>query len=114
MTEDAMTEPEPVTRYFGPPQLRKEWEQQIDTPVGAVCLLCEELIDEDDTGTINYVGQVTHYECMMRSVLGSVGHLRGRCSCFGGDEEDPPGMTRREAAIAAVRLWESTQGLGGV
>jgi hypothetical protein len=24
-------EPEPVTRYFGPPQLRKEWEQQIDT-----------------------------------------------------------------------------------
>jgi hypothetical protein len=46
-------------------------------PVGAVCLLCEELIDVDDTGTVNYVGQVTHYECMMRSVLGSVGHLRG-------------------------------------
>ena len=39
-------------------------------------------------------------------VVGSVGHQLGRCSCFGGDEDDPPGMTVREAALAAVDLYE--------
>lgn len=43
-----------------------------------------------------------HHECRTRSVLGSVGHQRRLCSCFGGAEEDPPGMTRRQAARAAM------------
>lgn len=47
-----------------------------------------------------------HHECALRSVIGSVGHLRGTCSCSGGTEEDPPGMSKREAARAAVVEWE--------
>ncbi len=95
--------------YFGPPALRKEWETQVDTPIGSACLHCKETIVEGDIGTVNYGGQIMHYECGMRGVIGSVGHLMGKCSCFGGDEEDPPGMTVREAAQAACTLWERRQ-----
>lgn len=42
-----------------------------------------------------------HRECLIRGVVGSVGHQSGKCSCYGGIEEDPPGMSKREAAIAA-------------
>lgn len=44
-----------------------------------------------------------HWECAARAVLGSVGHQKGECSCHGGTAEDPPGMTRREAAQAALK-----------
>lgn len=94
--------------YFGPPHLRKDDEIQIATPVGERCLLCGEAIAESDIGTINRAGQVAHYECSMRGVVGSVGHQLKRCGCYGGTEEDPPGMTRRQAAKAAVKLWEAT------
>jgi len=52
-------------------------------------------------------GEVTdsywHRECLMRNILGSVGHQRGECSCCGGEGPgDPPDMTKREAAKAAV------------
>lgn len=97
------------TGYFGPRHLRKEWETQVPAPVGKPCILCEEPIAEGDIGTINFGGQITHYECSMRGVIGSVGHLNGKCSCYGGTEEDPPGMTRRQAAQAACALWERRQ-----
>lgn len=49
-----------------------------------------------------------HRECMIRSVVGGVNHLMGRCCCCGGDlPPDPPDLTRREAARQAVALWES-------
>ncbi|MEI6196534.1 MAG: helix-turn-helix domain-containing protein [Verrucomicrobiota bacterium] len=38
----------------------------------------------------------------MRSIAGSVGHQNQRCSCFGGTEDDPPGLTVRQAAQAAL------------
>lgn len=103
---DEFADDEPVVRYFGPERLRKDYETQVPAPLGATCLLCEDLIDEGDVGSINTAGQVTHYECLMRMVVGTVGHQRGLCSCFGGTEEDPPGLTRREAAIAALQEWE--------
>jgi hypothetical protein len=93
-----------VTRYFGPECSRKPDEEQVPAPVGQPCSWCEEPIGPLDMGTINFIGQATHYECQMRSLGGSVGHQLGKCSCFGGNEEDPPGMTRREAAIAALRM----------
>jgi hypothetical protein len=48
-----------------------------------------------------------HRECAHRSILGSVAHIERRCSCYvpGSTESDPPGMTVREAARAAVRAW---------
>jgi hypothetical protein len=56
---------------------------------------------------ITQLGEVFHYECLMRGVIGSVGHLRRACSCYGGTDEDPPGMTYRQAAIAATALYNS-------
>jgi hypothetical protein len=42
-----------------------------------------------------------HYACALRTSLGSIGHVRGRCRCFIKDdtaEDDPPGLTKRQAA----------------
>lgn len=52
-----------------------------------------------------------HSECLIRSLIGSVGHQLGRCGCFGGTEEDPPGRTKREAALAAYELYRQRKGL---
>ena len=50
--------------------------------------------------------QDAHLECGLRSVVGGLNHLTGACSCCGGDQEpDPPGLSRREAAIVAAALW---------
>lgn len=75
------------------------------TPVGTICGGCGEAIEKSDNGVSMPVDTVMHLECFLRSVLGSVGHQKKTCSCYGGNEEDPPGMTLREAAKAAVELW---------
>ncbi len=100
---------EPTTKYFGDPKFRKEYETQIETPVGQICVYCDEPVVEGDTGTVNFIGQVIHYECSLRMVIGSVGHQKGTCSCFGGTEEDPPG-TKRQAAIAAAQMFHFKSG----
>lgn len=51
-----------------------------------------------------------HPECYMRAIVGGLNHLLGKCTCCGGiDPPDPPGMTRREAAIAAVAYYTTHQ-----
>lgn len=48
-----------------------------------------------------------HHACLMRCVVGSVGHQQGKCSCFGGvGDGDPDGMTPREAALAADKYFK--------
>lgn len=98
-------------KMFGPP-----WGHDgevVPTPVGEKCLWCEEPVVEGDRGVVTPFmdtdGQreaAQHRECLLRSIFGSVGHQLKRCSCFGGTEEDPPGATRREAAKAAVALFD--------
>jgi hypothetical protein len=113
-------------RYFapgadaGPPDL-----DRVAVPVGEPCAHCGEAIAPDDagvsmaavlaaeaggwrTGRLPY-----HATCFQRTVLGSVGHVLGQCSCYGGDPDadlDPPGLTRREAAALAVALWRRRLG----
>lgn len=73
------------------------------------CLWCDEDVLPDEPQEMRNVSagpgkietRVIHHECAARSALGSVGHQAGRCSCYGGTDEDPPGMTKREAARAA-------------
>ena len=85
------------------------------TPVGAICNHCDETIKEGDSGIwLNNDTLPLHLECFMRSVVGSAGHLMGRCSCFGGDEDDPPGLTRREAAKAAMEMFYSKQAIEAI
>jgi hypothetical protein len=84
------------------------------TPVGEPCAWCEEVFEEGDSGLlIPSVGEDLkatlssyHRECFLRSIVGSVGHIKGECPCCGGESGDPPGMTMREAAKAAVEEWE--------
>ncbi len=89
------------------------------TPVGEKCLYCDEPIAAGDSGVIMSMIEgsplrlrlvVEHRECLLRRVLGSVGHQLGRCGCFGGTEEDPPGMTLRDGARAAASLLADRQG----
>lgn len=64
------------------------------------CVWCDEPIlpAERRTGLV-------HFECGLRSAVGSVGHQKKACSCYGGTMEDPPGLTRRQAAIAAEEYF---------
>lgn len=97
----------------------KKWDsglcddcEPIDVPVGVECCHCSEIIEAGDTGIMYANGPVAHRNCFLRATIGSVAHIRRRCSCFvpGSTEDDPPGMTRRQAADAAVGLYEK---LGG-
>lgn len=77
----------------------------VETPVGERCTHCEEPIDEGEQGVV-YAGNTgaAHLECFLRDIFGSVAHIRRECSCFvkGSTKGDPEGLTRREAARAAV------------
>lgn len=98
-----------------------ETTPHVDTPVGKLCNgWCEEEIEAGDSGVImGGVGMddkpilvCYHRNCYLRQVLGSIGHQKGLCRCFGnmpGDTDhmdDPPGMTLREAADAAVEFFD--------
>lgn len=45
-----------------------------------------------------------HIECLTRITAGSVGHQMGVCACYGGDMDDPSGMSVRQAAKAAFLM----------
>jgi hypothetical protein len=47
-----------------------------------------------------------HRDCQIRLVIGGLNHLMGTCLCHGGsDPPDPPFLSRREAATAAVLYY---------
>jgi hypothetical protein len=69
----------------------------------------EELEADDDVTMMNVAGNLKpmHRNCQLRLIIGSVAHIERRCSCFvpGSDENDPPGMTIRQAADAAAEAF---------
>lgn len=78
-----------------------------DTP--AKCLYCEEqLFAGEPLDPPGYM----HLECAIRVVAGSVGHQIGLCSCPGnpGILDDPPRMTKRQAARVAALLHQGHLG----
>jgi len=63
------------------------------------CLWCDEAVVPGDMVHVLLPGY--HYACAMRTAIGSIGHVQGRCSCYvtdGTHEDDPPGLTKRQAA----------------
>jgi transcriptional regulator with XRE-family HTH domain len=90
-----------------------------ETPAGRSCLYCREEIVYGDAGVhLSYVrvgdeGQwiqepaVAHFACQLRQMVGSVAHLRRRCSCYvpGDDEHDDPALSVRENALAAAAVF---------
>lgn len=84
------------------------------------CLWCREPLRAGEALSPIPVGtpvgmRQQHYECGLRSVVGGLNHLNGRCSCCGGDQPpDPPGETRRWAAKMAAQVWLARNpGAGG-
>lgn len=71
------------------------------------CIHCDEPVLPGDSRFTYGNGPVAHGECSVRSMVGSVAHLKRECSCYvpGATCTDPPGMTRRQAARAAYQLW---------
>jgi len=84
-------------------------ETHEETPTGASCKWCDETIESDDDGFLSPSTEgilAFHQHCFLRQITGSLGHIQKKCSCYGGNEEDPTDMTKREAAVAAVTAWE--------
>lgn len=105
-----------MNKLFGP-----EWAgtpagedlELVPTPVGESCLWCEEPITEGESGIIQpflaepgWRWASTHRECHLRHLFGSVAHQTGP-SCSATACADDPALTRREAALAAVRFFEA-------
>lgn len=77
------------------------------------CDLCQEMLVEGENILImpNMGG---HTECIIRSMMGDVAHLEGRCSCPGSSDTPLPGedaQTYRESSLAAVQ-WLVDHGRG--
>ena len=74
------------------------------------CPLCNEAILRSELASpLNNDPRGGHYECVMRSVIGSVGHQRGECHCFGKEDTSEVGLSYREAAKRAVEEWKRLQ-----
>jgi hypothetical protein len=106
-------------KVFGP----EPWGPAVDEPsmyagplvsTDVICHHCKEPILVTESGVVMSLLSLDgaeliaqHRECHLRQVFGSVGHQLGKCSCRGGSEDDPPGLTTRDAALAAVNLFYS-------
>lgn len=77
-----------------------------------ICAHCDEPIAGSKRTIPHYDGtrvehRPYHPECAARLVIGGFNHIVGRCMCCGGDlPPDPPEMTKRQAAVAAVAEWQ--------
>lgn len=80
---------------------------------GLVCLFCSEPVTDEHIAELApgpLSARDIHRECAMRAVIGGVNHQRGTCHCHGGpDDPDPPGLSAREAAIAAAYFFDGAQ-----
>lgn len=109
-----------TVRWFGTPWPSPETpapvcddpRAQVPAPVGEECLWCDEAITEADSGVtmplIRASGRegvaAYHKECNLRTVIGPVSFLEGRCR-----HADPPGtdpchdrhLTKRQDALAS-------------
>lgn len=70
------------------------------------CLHCHEPVLFTDSVPVNGGLHQMHRECMLRQIVGSIGHQKGTCGCYGECETDPVDMSVREAARAAVAYWQ--------
>ena len=67
----------------------------------------EKIVVGDEVMPFNGGRLLFHRNCGLRGVIGSVAHIYKRCSCYvpGSTEGDPPDLTPRQAADAAVAAW---------
>lgn len=111
--------PQANMQWFGRRYDAPAWEAmtEAETPVGLRCSHCTELVAEGDAGIVmghwHAVGMTVepiHVECWLRSIIGSVEHLEGRCSCFGGAEEWEGDLSWREQGRRTMAWLERRRG----
>lgn len=112
-----------MMRWFGPahpPPFVHEDLQRVAVPVEQSCAWCDEPVleseygftiphvDGNSDGTFSVSDRPYHHECFARQLFGSVAHQVGTCTCANPESphHDPPGLTRRQAARAALFLVE--------
>jgi hypothetical protein len=77
------------------------------------CTWCGEAVLDGEGKTLDVITtsgidtRWIHDECEARGVIGSLAHVEGRCRCAvpGSEAGDPPGLTKRQAAQAALSAW---------
>lgn len=82
-----------------------------------LCLHCEELVTADEikignASPLNGGRDLMHRECLVRTVAGSVTHIRRQCRYYGGAKdchECENGLTKRDAAIASLIAFKLSQ-----
>lgn len=79
------------------------FRRQLDPPK-PICQHCGEPIKKGEVVSIIRPGPF-HVECGFRMVAGSVGHQQHRCKCYGQVDTSEVGMTRRQAAKAALSFY---------
>ncbi len=105
--------------------------EAVTTPVGEACAWCREAIVAGDDGfvvptlglaprqasnesqglvvdrsALEKSAAVYHHDCFLRTIVGGLNHQLGQCTCCGGAAPpDPPDLSLREAARAAVAVW---------
>lgn len=70
------------------------------------CLYCSEPITSDEPVQDIRNGSL-HKECYIRMVLGSAAHQLRECACYGGEREDPPNVSPRDAARLAYDTFKT-------
>jgi hypothetical protein len=97
---------------------------RVPVPVGMSCSWCAEAIETGDSGVVMphveepkpgvFVTRIRplHCNCHLRSVIGPLVHVEEQCGCYTSHftDNDPPGMTRRQAADAAVDAFYAKYG----
>lgn len=108
-------------RYFG-----QAWSalmlgeiEQVPTPVGKECLLCEEPIRDDDRGFMvpHLTGSLfeekpNHRECLARSIFGGIEHLAAPLGHPIGTCYDNSTLSYRESSLQAWEWLQKNKGIG--
>lgn len=72
------------------------------------CAHCHETILEHEPAVPLNAGALwMHQECIMRGIVGSVGHQTRNCGCYGRYDDSEDGLSLREAAIRAATYWRA-------
>jgi len=82
-------------------------------PLNKHCIYCGDPVFPNEISLPINISDVIHRECDIRMIAGSIGHQMKTCSCYGGNYEDPPEMTKREAAHAAAFMFLLLMNKGG-
>lgn len=73
------------------------------------CALCREAMTVEDDILLT-PGMSAHLECNLRSGMGSVAHLEGRCLCCGGTDSDDHQNYRESAKATLQWLLDNHRG----